>query len=357
MIPAPRPQSPSLPAPLAWPTARRLQKDRIGAVILSCLALAPCAAALVWMTRAAPEDRDGPAAFLALTLLLPAALGPVVRALVDRRGRGLVLTALRGGPDAEVEIRARSGAGGGLVVPLRGRGSLGRVYRVGLKRMAVAEALAQTAAGEVLFARGGTALDPDLVRWIGEVVASPGLSRSRSESPHVEEIAARAARAPLDAPAPIEPVRDRGWPAWRYRAAEPRGVGLAAALLAVLMAWLILFPRLGVFPLAVMATWIVPVSLLLVWSILLAGPLTVDLEVRGPMLIFRRRRFGVTLWTSVNDARQAGLDVSQLPFVALRCAGRLRGFTTPAVGGPDVAAMAWLSAAIRSSALRGAPGP
>jgi len=128
---------------------------------------------------------------------------------------------------------------------------------------------------------------------------------------------------------------------------------MAASLIAVLLAWLIFCPLLGIFSFAKLAIWIIPIMLFLVWMILLAGPLTVELEVRGPMLIFRRRRFGLTLWASVNDATQSGLEISQLPFVALRVKGRLRGFTTPAIGGPDVVAMAWLSAAIRACAQQG----
>jgi hypothetical protein len=128
---------------------------------------------------------------------------------------------------------------------------------------------------------------------------------------------------------------------------------MAVSLIAVLLIWLVVYPVLGIFFFAKLAIWIIPIVLCLAWMILLAGPLTVELEVRGPMLIFRRRRFGVTLWASVCEASKAGLEISQLPFVALRFERRLRGFTTPAIGGPDVVAMAWLSAAIRACAKQG----
>ena len=129
---------------------------------------------------------------------------------------------------------------------------------------------------------------------------------------------------------------------------------MAVTLIALLVTWLVTCPLLGIFSFAKLAAWLIPILLFLVWMILLAGPLTVELEVRGPMLIFRRRRFGLTLFVGVNEATEAGLDVSQLPFVALRFPRRrLRGFTTPAIGGPDVVAMAWLSAAIRACAQPG----
>ncbi|MFL5310760.1 MAG: hypothetical protein ACJ79H_09950, partial [Myxococcales bacterium] len=84
--------------------------------------------------------------------------------------------------------------------------------------------------------------------------------------------------------------------------------------------------------------------------LLLAGPLTAEFEVRGTMLLFRARRFGLTLWISSSDARRTGLYLVELPFSALTCGGKLRGFTSPGAGGPDAAAMAWLSAAIRACA-------
>jgi hypothetical protein len=291
--------------------------------------------------------------FLA-SLLLSAIIGPIIWALADRRGRGLVLTAVRGGREAAIEVRPHSGVGRGLVIPIGEASALARLYRVGVGRhIAAAEVVSPTGAGEVLFARGGTSLDPDLVRWIEDVWASHGSSASHPDSVDVEEVASRAARDPLDAPAPLQARLVGGWPTYSYQAVEPRGIGLAASLIAVLLTWLILYPVLGIFSFAKLAIWILPVVLLLVWMILLAGPLTVEFEVRGPMLIFRRRRFGLTLWVSVNDASQAGLEISQLPFVALRVKGRLRGFTTPAIGGPDVVAMAWLSAAIRACAQPG----
>ncbi len=328
--------------------------DRIGAMVFGAVAVAPSLLLALWAIRVSPERRDGALVFLLQSILFPAVVGPVIWYAVDRRGRGLVLTAVRGGRDAAIEVRPQSGVGRGLVIPIGEASALARLYRVGVGRhIAAAEVVSPTGAGEVLFARGGTSLDPDLVRWIEDVWASDGSSASHPDSVDVEEVASRAARAPLDAPHPVQARLVGGWPTYSYPAVEPRGVGLAASLIAVLVTWLILYPLLGIFSFAKLAIWILPVVLLLVWMILLAGPLTVELEVRGPMLIFRRRRFGLTLWVSVNDASQAGLEISQLPFVALRVKGRLRGFTTPAIGGPDVVAMAWLSAAIRACAQPG----
>ena len=323
-------------------------------MVLAALAIVPSLLLALWAARVPSDRREGPVVLFLASLLLSATIGPIIWALVDRRGRGLVLTAIRGGRDAAIEVRPQSGVGRGIVIPIGEASALARLYRLGVGRhIAAAEVVSPTGAGEVLFARGGTSLDPDLVRWIEDVWASHGSSASHPDSVDVEEVASRAARAPLDAPHPVQARLVGGWPTYSYPAVEPRGVGLAASLIAVLVTWLVLYPLLGIFSFAKLAIWILPVVLLLVWMILLAGPLTVELEVRGPMLIFRRRRFGLTLWVSVNDASQAGLEISQLPFVALRVKGRLRGFTTPVIGGPDVVAMAWLSAAIRACAQPG----
>jgi hypothetical protein len=328
--------------------------DRIGAVILGAFALAPTLLHALWAARAPSERREAPLVLLLQSLLLPAILGPIVWTAVDRRGRGLVLSAVRGGREAAIEVRPRRGEGHGLVIPIAEAGALARLHRVGVARhIATAEALTPTAAGEVLFARGGTSLDPDLVRWIERVWASDGSSAPSPGAIDVEEIAARAARDPSDAPSSLHATLRDGWPTYAYRAVEPRGIALAASLIATFLIWLVLYPVLGTFSVAKLAAWILPVVLVLGWLIVLAGPLTVEVEVRGPMVIFRRRRFGLALWASVSDARQAGLEISQLPFVALRFGRRLRGFTTPDIGGPDVAAMAWLSAAIRACAQRG----
>ena len=344
-----------LPPPFGWPTARRIRLDRIVAVALLAVALGPVLVIALWAVRAAPERREGPLALFLAVLLLPAIVAPVLWYAADRRGRGLVLTAIRGGSDGAIEVRPRSGFGRGLVIPIAQAFAFARIYRVGVARhIGAAEVVSRTAAGEVLFARGGTSLDPDLVRWIEDVWGSYGSTAPSPDAVDVEDVASRAVQDPLDAPPPIQARLVRGSPTYSYPATEPRGKGLAASLIAVNLTWLVLYPALNIFPFAKLAPWIIGIVLLLVWGILLHGPLTVELEVRGPMLIFRRRRFGLTLWTSINDGTQSGLEISQLPFVALRVKGRLRGFTTPAIGGPDAVAMAWLSAAIRAAA-RGAP--
>jgi hypothetical protein len=328
--------------------------DRIGAAALAALALAPPLLLAFWAIRVEPERREGPLALFLVSLLLPAIIGPFIWYIVDRRGRGLVLAAVRGGRDAAIEVRPQSGVGRGLVIPIGEAGALARIYGLGYTRhIAAAEVLTPTGAGEVLFARGGTSLDPDLVRWIESVWASHGSCAWRPDSVDVKEIASQAARDALGAPLPLQATLVGGWPTYSYRAVEPRGISLAASIITVLLAWLVSYPLLGIFSFAKLAIGIIPMVLFLGWLILLAGPLTVELEVRATMLIFRRRRFGLTLWASLNDAGKAGLEISQLPFVALRFGRRLRGFTTPAIGGPDVVAMAWLSAAIRACAQPG----
>jgi hypothetical protein len=332
-----------------------VRRGRIAAVVMTVLAIAPSLLLAIWAARVEPDRRDIALGLFLESLILPALLGPFVWLLVDRRGRGLVFTAVRGGRDAAIEVRPKSGVGRGLVIPIRDVGELARVYRVGYARhIVVAEALTPTSAGEVLFARGGTKVHPDLVYWLKSVLTSDGSCAWHPDSFDVEAIASQAAADPLDAPPPLQARLVGGWPTYSYQAVEPRGVGMAVALIALLVTWLVACPLLGIFSFAKLAVWLIPIVLFLVWMILLAGPLTVELEVRASMLIFRRRRFGLTLFVGINEASQAGLDISQLPFVALRFPGRrLRGFTTPAIGGPDVVAMAWLSAAIRACAQPG----
>ena len=321
---------------------------------MTVLAIAPSLLLAIWAARVEPDRRDIALGLFLESLILPALLGPIVWLLVDRRGRGLVFTAVRGGLDAAIEVRPKSGVGRGLVIPIGEASALARLYRVGVGRhIAAAEVVSPTGAGEVLFARGGTKVHPDLVHWLKSVLTSDGSSAWHPDSFDVEAIASQAAADPLDVPPTLQARLVGGWPTYSYQAVEPRGVGMAVTLIALLVTWLVAYPLLGIFSFAKLAVWLIPIMLILVWMILLAGPLTVELEVRGPMLIFRRRRFGLTLWVSVNDASQAGLEISQLPFVALRVKGRLRGFTTPAIGGPDVVAMTWLSAAIRACAQAG----
>jgi len=322
---------------------------------MAAMAIAPSLLLAVWAARGPPHDLEMRLGMLLELLILPAILGPFIWILVDRRGRGLVFTAVRGGRDAAMEVRPKSGVGRGLVIPIANFGELARVYRVGYARsIVVAEALTSTSAGEVLFARGGTKLHPDLLQWLKDVLMADGMCASHPDSLDVEEIASRAAVDPLDAPPPLQARLVGGWPTYSYQAVEPRGVGMALTLIALLVTWLVACPLLGIFSFPKLAVWLIPIILFFVWMIFLAGPLTVELEVRGPMLIFRRRRFGLTIFVGINEASEAGLDISQLPFVALRFPRRrLRGFTTPAIGGPDVVTMAWLSAAIRASAQQG----
>jgi hypothetical protein len=120
--------------------------------------------------------------------------------------------------------------------------------------------------------------------------------------------------------------------------------------LAIATASLLAAPLGGLGTMSSMATFVAIVEAVLLYGICLCGPLTAEFQVRGPMLLCRRRRFGLTLWISAGDARRAGIDVTGLPNVAIRCAGRVLGVTGPGVGGPDAGAVAWLAAAIRATA-------
>jgi hypothetical protein len=329
-----------------------VRADRGFGAALFVIALAPLAPAMIWALRVGPGELQGPLVLLCACAIWPACILPLVPVLVDRRGRGLVFRAIRGGPQPAIEIGPREGPGGKLVVPLGKAGTRGQVYRVGVgRRIVVAEALASTRAGEVLFARGGTRLDRELVQWLESLYASDAGPAPSADAGDVDAIAASAARAPLDPPARIEAGTAGGFDTWRYRSVEPRGRALGLSLIAVLALCTIAMPSLGIGTLTGWAAWTVPVGLALAYRLLLlTGPLTSEFQVRGTTLIHRRKRFGLTLWMTSSDARRTGLYVAELPFVALRCGDRLRGYANPAAGGPDAAAMAWLSAAIRARA-------
>ncbi|HWT85548.1 MAG TPA: hypothetical protein VN177_07230, partial [Myxococcales bacterium] len=83
----------------------------------------------LWAIRVSPERRDGALVFLLQSILFPAVVGPVIWYAVDRRGRGLVLTAIRGGRDAAIEVRPQSGVGRGIVIPIGEASALARLYR------------------------------------------------------------------------------------------------------------------------------------------------------------------------------------------------------------------------------------
>jgi hypothetical protein len=95
--------------------------------------------------------------------------------------------------------------------------------------------------------------------------------------------------------------------------------------------------------------WVIPLDLLLLYRMLLCGPLTAEWEVRGSMLLFRRKRFGLTLWVWSYETSSIGLYLCELPAIAMQCGGSLVSFNSPGAGGPDVAAMVWLAASIRAS--------
>jgi hypothetical protein len=328
------------------------RRGRVAAVVMILFALAPVAVALLWAARSAHREWQGPLILLCAGALLPACLGWVIWALLDRRGRGLVLRAVRGGAAPAIEIGAREGFGRPLVLPLRDLSSRPHLYRFGYSRnIVVTEAVTATSAGDVLFARGSSSrLDRELARWLGSVLSGEGTADPSPGAVDVEATADAALQAPLDAPPGIEAVPGT-FPTWRYRGIEPRGRSLGLPLIAVLALWTFAAPRLEVGSYGGWALWTVPVALAVAYrTLLLTGPITVDWQVRGTMLLYRARRFGLTLWMRASDARRTGLYVVELPFAALTCGGKVRGFTSPGAGGPDAAAMAWLSAAIRACA-------
>lgn len=342
----------ALPAPFQWPTARTIRKDRAFAGLLLVLMLVPCAVALVHLLRSPPDARDGPVFFLLAFGMLPATLGFVVQALLARSGRGLVLRAIRGGTHPVIEVRARSGVGGGLLLPLGDALATQRVYRVGQKRLVVADASVSTAAGTVIFARGGTTLDPELVRWFEAVAASEGSAGPSEDVADPEALAVAAARDPLAAPAPIDASLVGGWPTWRYRSARDHELGLILPWMALLGAWLVVYPALGMLRAGPLAALVVPVEIVLAYLLLATGGATMELQVRANMLVVKRKRFGLTLSIGVSEAAQAGIDIVGLPKVSLAFGKRRRGVTSPLAGGLDVVAMTWLSAAIRACAAR-----
>jgi hypothetical protein len=344
--------SSTLPPPFEWPTARMLARDRIFGYVLSLMLLAPMAVGLVALARATPEGREGPAFFLLLFASLPATVGFLVPMALDRRGRGLVFMAIRGGAgDAVVEVHSKSGVGRPLLLPLHSATTLPHIYAVGTKRMVVAELKTSTPAGEVLMARGGTELDRDLVRWVKAVFAANGAEETRPspEAAPLDALAAAAERAPLDPPEGIEAFARRGWPVWRYRTSVgcEREVVLPWMVMAAF--WILFMPMIGVASRAGLAWWIVPLELVLLYLLVLAGPATAEFEARGSMLICRRKHFGLTLWVGVSEAGMAGIDAVALPVAGLRFGSSTRGLTSPLAGGPDVAGLAWLAAAIRAS--------
>jgi hypothetical protein len=151
-------------------------------------------------------------------------------------------------------------------------------------------------------------------------------------------------------PPGIEVVRDAAWPTYRYRSVEPRGRGAVVALCSALATFFVLPVFYGdYFSFVGVALFVTPAELGLLYLLLRAGPLTAEWQVRGSMLVFRRKRFGLTLSIWSFETSSVGLYLCELPTVALRCAGRLAGFTSPDAGGPDVAAMVWLAARIRAS--------
>lgn len=326
-----------------------VRRDRIaGAVLLLFMIGVPGALFVAWL-RAPEAQREGALVFLMLSGVLPASLWFVVRQLLVRAGRGLVFRAVRGGANAVIEVRPRAG-GRGVLLPLGDALSTQHVYRIGLRRIVVAEASVATSCGEIVFARGGTRLDSELLAWLDAVGKSSGTDAPDAGSIELDTVAASAGRQPLAPPPGIEASSRDGWPTWRYRTAPAQERNLLIPWMALLALWLFAAHATGVLPSAPLATFVIPVELVLAWVWLWTAPGILEVQCRGPMLLLKRRRFGWTIGASVLEATDAGLDLVTLPAVALKFGRRRRGVTSPVAGGPDVVAMAWLSAAIRSCA-------
>lgn len=337
-------ERPLLPAPFVWPTPRQRRLQSIFLALFCVLALAPG----VLLAVGAMRDPMLLAGLPAASVLAAAFGGAVMGIMVERR-LGFMLVPLRGGPEAKVEIRPRSQKGVGLVVPFgQVLGHLA-AFRTPFKVAAYLEAVAASPVGAVFFLVGGTMLPRELVTWTDALRASSGRAAPSANAVDLEEVAAAATRDPLAAPAGIEAHPIDAGAVFRYRGAVPLlRVWLAAFALAGLSP--LVLPWLGLASWGVTALAVGSIESILLYGILLCGPLTVELEVSGTTLIGRRRRFGRTLWRWVRDARTVGLDITGLPASALRCEGRVRGITSPDVGGPDAAAVAWVAAAIRACA-------
>ncbi len=323
-------QAHALPAPLAWPTPRQRRIQSMFIALLFALAVAPCALLAI----GAAHDRMLLAALPAASLLAVACGGAAIAMQAERK-LGVVLVPLRGGPDAQVEIRPRPGTGVGLVIPF-GR-TLGHV------------AAFRTTTRSIPYLEAAATLPGELVAWTKAVHDASGSAERSPDAIDLEKVAAAAARHPFDGPAGIEAVQIDDTVVFRYRGGVP-----------LLRAWLIAFAIATLSPLILpvlrLASWSMMglvvgiVESVLLYGVLLCGPLIVEFEVSGATLVYRRRRFGLTLWISAGDARMMGLDVTGLPSSGIRCGGRVRGITSPDVRGPDAAAVAWVAAAIHATA-------
>jgi hypothetical protein len=310
---------------------------------LLALGVAP---ALLVLIKASGDD---------LVLLLPMAMmcaalvgypGALILAL-DRRGIRMV--PVRGGAGAQVEIRAKDAAGGGLIVPISTMAASLRVFSTGIKKVGYFEASAESSAGDVFLVTAGASVPRELIAWFEALLSASGSGSPSEGALDIEEIAAAASRDPFSPLPGIEAAIVDGWPTYRYRAGETRARWWLISI-AIATASLLIGPTAGLGTMAGMATFVAIVEAGLLYGILLCGPVTAEFQVRGPMLVCRRRRFGLTLWISARDARRAGVDLTGLPNVAIRCAGRVLAVTGPSVGGPDAGAVAWLAAAIRATA-------
>jgi hypothetical protein len=266
---------------------------------------------------------------------------------LDRRGIRMI--PVRGGPTAKVEIRPKHGSASGVVVPIFAAGAWLRSFSTRVKTVAYFEASAKSSAGDVFFLTAGASVPLELTRWLKALTSASGSAPPSDRAADIEAIAGEALRDPFTAPPGIQATQVDGWPTYRYRAGERRARWWLISL-AVATASLLIAPAGGLGTLSGMATFVAIVEAILLYAMFLCGPLTAEFQVRGPMLLCRRRRFGLTLWISAGDARRVGLDITGLPNVAIRCAGRVLGVTGPAVGGPDASAVAWLAASIRANA-------
>ena len=234
----------------------------------------------------------------------------------------------------------------------------------------------ETGAGQVVLMIGRGDLPGDLLRWIKRVRDSSGDAKPTRGAREIDEIAADAQRAPLSPPPGIE-VEEGPPIVYRYRSQEPVS---RWPVIVPFIAWLCLVlyeaPALGL-PWAYVAACAVPLALGLVYWALRSGPFTVVLRlgegIAGAIGTVEDRRSGFRLKSIAYAATSSmGLYLPALPFAASwlpdlgdepetqRVEGRtwsplvhvperfFAGFASPIAGGPGVAELAWLAAAVQS---------
>lgn len=324
----------SLPAPFCWPTPRQAGVNGAIGIALVLFGVAPAAILAV-----APAELVN--ALLPMAALWLSLIGGAGALLFSHRRRGVVLRPLRGGEQALVELRPQGAEGAALVAPMAGTRFWARVVKTLYRGVGAAEASTASRAGDVFLLTAGAMLPPEFIAWMRELHAATGAADS--DAAEVDALALAGARSPESAPEGIETDGAR----YRYRAGSPRLARwlLVVALTAATACW---WPAHGIGSWPGILALLAPAEAGLLWGILVAAPLTLEIEAAGGRVTFRRRRFGLTLYARRGAAAEIGLDLSGLPEAALRLGGRPIGITGPGAGGPPAASLAWLAGALRS---------